>query len=119
MSNDIDIVWKKTSKDVVSYFIPVSDGEYLIFGRSEPSGAFALGIAECKEPNALLGDPVPVDLGPYRHEIQEAYGQFSRIDQRYRVGKFRPDDSESDILSGIHELCTRVTSQLNTRVGHA
>ena len=104
--------------DGVSYLIPVSDMEYLVFGTSK-SGEIKLGVAQCETPALLKGEPIPVDLGPYVSELRAAYEGFSMIHDKYGAGKVKFDASEMIIAKEVSELCARIISYPNMQMGHA
>ena len=118
MMDNIRLIRKRTTEDGISYLIPVSDMEYLIFGTST-SGAIKLGVAQCERPELLKGELIPVDLGPYMDELREAYRTFSRVHDKYGAGMPAFNDSEMNIAREVSELCARITSHPNMQMGHA
>lgn len=120
MFDDIGFVRKKTTMHGDVYHIPVKGGEYFRFKPVDSAfDTFGLGIVVCKNADIDLGDPIPVDLGPYRDGLQKAYAKFVKIDAKYSAGSVTLDDSELDIMAEIGALCKDIIAPSNTAMGHA
>lgn len=120
MLDDVGFVRKKPITHGSVYHIPVREGEYFKFKPADSAfGMFELGVVSCKDTDIDLGDTIPVDLGPYRDRLQEAYAKFVGIDAKYRAGSVTLDDSELDIMAEIAVLCEDIITPSNTAMGHA
>ena len=119
MFDDVDFVHKKVRSDGVVYFVPISNKRFFIY-KPAISELESLQIGTLQVDDTFdLGDPIPVDFGSYRSELEDAYKKYAKIDARYNTWVVDLKDSERDVLAEICLLINDIVAPIHTHMGHA